>query len=479
MRKRAKGLFWGCMAAVFFAAGIRFVTNLTDPGYAYSKNREFVENSDVYDVLFFGNSHMANAVFPLELWDDYGMASYNLAGFGLRMPSVYWVVRHALSESEPELVVLDCHNVGAEEKTGRKEMLHAQMDHLPLSFDKIRMICDLVEGPGDRLEFVWNFAAYHDRWWDLDQADFEREVNIQKGAEIAVDVVTPDEMAERPVETVDVDSVGMEYLRRIVEECQSRDTEILLTYLPFPASEDEWAEALYVERIAREYRVPYVNFLDLQVVDLEVDCSDTNSHLNGSGGRKVTDYIGQYIHAHYEIADHRGDGAYADWDAAYRRYTDYKLGIMEQLETLDKYLMMLADPAFDCCIYVDGDAGIWQQNEIYMSLIDNIAGGKTEKLGQAVSQGDPYFLVVESVGGGVNESVNGNTLQIETSFGMVRYGTDEAGNRTLFLQDEETDWLQSTPHDSGAAVQIIVIDSSDGSVAGVKRFDRSLSVYRE
>lgn len=75
--------------------------------------------------------------------------------------------------------------------------------------------------------------------------------------------------------------------------------------------------------------------------------------------------------------------------------------------------------------------------------------------------------------------MNGNTLQIETSFGMVRYGTDEAGNRTLFLQDEETDWLQSTPHDSGAAVQIIVIDSSDGSVAGVKRFDRSLSVYRE
>lgn len=252
MGKRAKGLFWGGVAVFLFAAGIRFLTKLSDPGYAYSKNRDFIEHSDSYDVLFFGNSHMANGVFPMELWNGYGIVSYNLAGFGLPMPAVYWVMKNALDESEPALVIIDCHNLGSEEKAGRKEML----------------------------------AAYHDRRWDLDQTDFEGKVNVQKGAEIAFDVVSPNKMAQRPEKTVEVDSVGVEYLRRMIEECQNRDIDVMLTYLPFPASEEAWEEALHVEDIAREYEVSYINFLDLSVVDLAVDCSDKNSHLNGSGGRK-------------------------------------------------------------------------------------------------------------------------------------------------------------------------------------------------
>lgn len=479
MGKRAKGLFWCCVAVFLFAAGIRFLTKLTDPGYAYSKNSDFIEHSDSYDVLFFGNSHMANGVFPMELWNDYGIVSYNLAGFGLRMPAVYWVMKDALDESEPALVIIDCHNLGSEEKAGRKEMLHAQTDHLPLSFRKIQMINDLIEEPGERLEFIWNFAAYHDRWWDLDQADFEGKVNIQKGAEIAFDVVSPNKMAQRPEKSVEVDSVGVEYLCRMIEECQNRDIEVMLTYLPFPASEEAWEEALYVEDIAREYEVSYINFLDLSVVDLAVDCSDKNSHLNGSGGRKVTAYIGKYIDKHYNIADHRGEGAYAGWEEDYRQYTRYKLDVMAQTETLDKYLMMLADPAFDCCIYVDGDAGIWRQNEMYMPLVENIAGERTEKLSQAVSRGSDYFLVVDNKGEGVNENVDGKPFSIETSFGKVHYGMDEEGNRTLSLQDGETDYLLKTSQDNNVAVQIVVINSADGSIAGIKRFGSGLSVYTQ
>ncbi len=479
MGKRAKGLFWGGVAVFLFAAGIRLLTKLSDPGYAYSKNRDFIEHSDSYDVLFFGNSHMANGVFPMELWNDYGIVSYNLAGFGLPMPAIYWVMKNALDESEPALVIIDCYNLASEEKAGRKEMLHAQTDHLPLSFHKIQMINDLIEEPGERLEFIWNFAAYHDRWWDLDQADFEGKVNVQKGAEIAFDVVSPNKMAQRPEKAVEVDSVGVEYLRRMIEECQNRNIEVMLTYLPFPASEEDWEEALYVEDIAREYEVSYINFLDLSVVDLAVDCSDKNSHLNGSGGRKVTAYIGKYIDEHYNIADHRGEGAYAGWEEDYRQYTRYKLDVMAQTETLDKYLMMLADPAFDCCIYVDGEAGIWRQNEMYMPLVENIAGERTEKLSQAVTSGGDYFLMVDNKRRGLNENVDGKQFSIETSFGNVHYGMDEKGNRTLFLQDGETDYFLKTSQGNNVAVQIVVINSADGSIAGIKRFGSGLSVYTQ
>lgn len=479
MRRGAKVFFWSCIAAIFFTAGIQFLTKLTDPRYAYAKNREFMEESDAYDVLFFGNSHMANAVYPLELWNDYGMTSYNLAGFGNQLPITYWNVINALERSDPCLVVVDCHSITSEEKVHQKEMLHVQIDHLPFSFQKVEMVNDLIEEPGERLEFIWPFSVYHDRWWDLDQADFEKSINRQKGAEIAFFVVPPAEMAERPSETIELDTTGVTYLRRIIEECKAKKKEILLTYLPFPASEEEWREALYAERIAQEYGISYLNFLDLSVVDLTVDCADESSHLNGSGGRKVTDYLGRYIKERYDIDDHRGEEAFLDWDEDYRQYTDYKIEVMGQMESLDKYLMMLADPVLDCCIYVKGDADIWRQNELYLPLIENVAEGKTVKLRQAASQGKDYFLVVDRQRGELYECVDGERLQIETSFGTVRYETDENGDSILCLQDGENDYLQETPQENGLAVQIVTINSADGRIVHGKRFDSSLSVFTE
>lgn len=476
MKRSAKKLFWGCMGAAFFAAGICFLTNLTDPGYAYSKNKEFMEDSHRYDVLFFGNSHMANAVYPMELWHDQGIVSYNLAGFGLPLPTSYWIMHNALEDANPELVVIDCCALSSVDKAGTAGMMHGQTDSMPLNANKIRMICDLVENPGDRLEFIWDFAAYHDRWWDLDRADFEKNINIQKGAEIAIDVVPPDEMAERPDEAAAIETVGVIYLRRMIEECQSRDIEVLLTYLPFPTPEEGWQEALYAEQIAGEYGISYVNFLDLSVVDFAVDCSDENSHLNGSGGRKVTDYIGRYIKEHYDIPDHRGEEDYADWEEDYRRYTEYKLEVMGQLESLDKYWMMCADPAFDYCIYVNGKADIWQQNEMYLPLLDNISGGRTRKLEQAAASGSDYFLLVDYQSGVCLEAAGGESLTATCSFGEVCYETDAEGEKALFLKGMADNYLQASPQGSRAAVQIIVMSAVDGSIVNVKRFDGKLSI---
>ncbi len=478
MKRNAKKLFWGCMGVVFFAAGICFLTNLTDPGYAYSKKKEFMEDSHRYEVLFFGNSHMANAVHPMELWHDQGIVSYNLAAFGLPIPTSYWIMKNALEDASPELVVIDCNKLSFTEKTGSAGMLHGEMDAMPLNANKIWMICDLMEDPKDRVEFIWNFAAYHDRWWDLDRADFEKDINIQKGAEIAIDVVTPDEMALRPVaDAADMETVGVTYLRRMIEECQDRDIDVLLTYLPFPASEEDWQEALCAEQIADEYGISCINFLDLSVVDFTVDCSDKNSHLNGSGGRKVTDYIGQYIEEHYDIPDHRGEEEYADWEEDYRRYTEYKLEVMRQLESLDKYWMMCADSAFDYCIYVDGKADIWQQNGMYLPLLANVAGGRAEKLAEAAGSGSDYFLVVDHQDGVCLEAVGEENMAVTCSFGEVRYETDAEGDKALFFKGMEENYLQKSSRGNRAAVLVIVMNPVDNSIVNVKRFDSRLTVF--
>lgn len=478
MKKRLRIFFWICMTAGFTAAGLNCLTKLTDVGTAYAKNAEFMEDGSVYDVLFVGNSHMAHGVFPMELWNDYGMTSYNLAGFGSPLSSTYWILRNALDESNPRLVVVDCYSVEQEGKEMKLPLQHAQIDHLPLTLNKIRMINDVVEEPADRLEFIWPFAVYHDRWWDLDQGDFETQINVQKGAEIAFSIAAPQQPAKRPSKSDVTESDGGLYLRRIIEECLERKTDILLTYLPFPADEKGWQGALYAEQIAQEYGVPYINFLDLSVADLEVDCADENSHLNGSGARKVTDYLGQYIKENYDIADHRGEGDYGDWEDDYKRYTDYKINMLRNTESLSKYLVMLADSAFDCCIYVDGRADIKQQNELYLLLLENVADRKAQKLCSAADQGSDYLLVVDREKG-IFESVDKEGVNAETSFGTVSYENDGENKKILMLEGGDNNYLLETPQGNEVSVQIVVINRMDSSIADVKRFNSGLSVYTD
>lgn len=469
MKKRARAFFWVCMTVVLFAAGMLFLTRLTDPGNAYKKNAEFMKDSAAYDVLFFGNSHMIYAVYPLELWNDYGMTSYNLAGFGSPLPATYWTLKNALHEANPKLVVVDCYSVERDDKAG--SFTHWQTDHLPLSVDKVRMINDVVEDPENRLEYFWRFAAYHDRWRDLDQDDFEKKINEQKGAEIAYSVVPNEEIRQRPQTVVETDSIGGKYLRQIIEYCQEKQIEILLTYLPYSAQENGWQGALYAEQIAQEYGVPYLNFLDQSVVDLAVDCSDEASHLNGSGGRKVTAYLGQYIKEHYDIADHREEEAYAHWNADYERYTDDKIVALQESESLDRFLMTLADPAFSCCIYVDGESRIWDY-ERYAALVRNLAPEYAfEALEQAVGQQEDYFLVIDHKGGVIADYSGKEGGELGTSFGGLVYAEEPNGQKALYLGDSRENLLVNEEDDAeDLTVQVFAIDNRDGVVAARGEF---------
>ena len=40
---------------------------------------DFYQQEQDFDVLFLGTSHVLNAVYPMELWRDYGIVSYNMA----------------------------------------------------------------------------------------------------------------------------------------------------------------------------------------------------------------------------------------------------------------------------------------------------------------------------------------------------------------------------------------------------------------
>lgn len=62
------------------------------------KYGDFYLNEDSIDVMFFGTSHVINAYFPMELWEDYGITSYNFGGHANYLTTSYWQMVNAIDK---------------------------------------------------------------------------------------------------------------------------------------------------------------------------------------------------------------------------------------------------------------------------------------------------------------------------------------------------------------------------------------------
>lgn len=351
--------------------------------------RPFFEQKADFDVLFLGTSHTIDAVYPMELWKDYGIVSYNLGAYGSQIPTSYWILKNALDYTSPQLVVVDCYYLGSEQKASAmfSQVLQA-FDAFPLSITKIAAALDLANDSAvnamiergevsetkkrSALDILWDFTVYHERWAEGDRSWFEFETTLQKGAESMVGVATPIPLPKEDDRRTVMreDTTGVVYLRRIIEECKSRGIEVLLTYLPFPAEAEDWQQANRGYEIAAEYGIDYIDFLDINVVNFNTDCYDSRSHLNTSGAKKVTDYLGRFITEHYDIEDRRGDPVYSSWNDDYAAYAHLKAQVLGEQTALDAYLMLLADREYDVLMRIT-DPSLWQ-DERYVKLAANL-----------------------------------------------------------------------------------------------------------
>lgn len=472
------------ISLLLFCQGIHVLSFLTEnKKLSYSKTSEFIATGNEYDILFFGTSHMAMSVYPMELWKDYGITSYNLAGNGHPIAASYWVMMNAFDYSSPKLVVIDCYQLEGNSKVPDDgKFTHESFDAFPLSVTKYQAICDLFENMEERVEYLWDFSMYHSRWYELEHDDFEPKYGMGKGAYYNEFVEVPDKIPQIGQESeIELNSTSVVYLEKMIKECKKRDIEVLLTYMPFPAQEEDQLVAKCINYIAEEYDVNYINFLEHGVVNYNVDCNDSNSHLNASGARKVTEYLGSYMQEEYDIPDHRGETEYNSWNDDYSDYLVYKKERLQSKESLKNYIMLLADKNYSYCVFVRKDIRIWEDDAQYQELFVNLALGKTlNKLSDSIEQQEDYFVVVDNENGQVLECMGDEELEkIATSFGTLTY-LSEKDNRQLYFEDNEEDYIIEQFEDSGEPeIQIIVFDNADGKIIDVARFDETLTYIRK
>ncbi len=336
--------------------------------------KDFFDHAEEYDVLFFGTSHTINAVYPWELWDDYGIASYNMGSHGAPIITSYWIAMNALDYAYPKLIVLDCYYIASDiKKSEDYEQVHKPFDAFPLSLNKIKAVNDMFEGDdtNNKYDVLWNFILYHNRWNQLEKWDYTMPYNKEKGGETRIGYTKPlvfdkVESSEKLTE----DYLSVDYVKEFANHCKSKGIEVLFIYTPFPADDNKQREANMVADVADKLGVDYLNFLDMPVVNLNTDMYDEDSHLNPSGAKKVTSYIGQYIKDNYDIPDRRGTEEYSKWQKGYEEYYTAKKNDFLYNSDPYEYMVLMKDKdlSIECHLYNDE---IMQDNS-YLLLFDNL-----------------------------------------------------------------------------------------------------------
>ncbi len=453
-----------CIAVLLLTAGMLvFLADLTERKASREKYADFFAQEQDFDVLFMGSSHVINAVYPMELWNDHGIVSYNFGGHSNQLATTYWVMKNALDYTSPKLMVIDCMGITSERKSSDAfSMLHQSFDAFPLSATKMRAVWDLLDDPGmdalidkgeardgdetrTKLGLLWEFSVYHARWNELTQDDFEPSATLEKGAESRIGVYPTSYEHYDLYQKLESGDVGEEYLRRMIEDCRAKGIDVLLLYLPFPASAKQQQEAEYTEKLALEYGVNYINFLEEDLVDYGIDYFDADSHVNPSGARKITEYLGRYIKEHYDIPDRRLDSAYGSWNEDYSAYTDMKDRNLAQQTSLYNYLMLLAGDDLD--IAMDAYDPAVFQDALVQKLMQNLHVD-VQQLGEETD------VVLIHEGGEQAAVLNGlrDTGSADTPLGTVHIRDMDEDSYRIFLDGLEV--LQGRKGDRGLRITV-------------------------
>ncbi len=376
------------------AGMLKFASLALNYRYNYNENGDvpykFYKDKTEYDVLFLGSSHVGCSLYPMQLWHDWGLSSYNLAVSGAMIPSSYHIFKNAIHYHKPKLVFLDTLYLSSNSKISEQlDSLHYALDIIPLTREKYDSLKDLFPDISQRLSYIIPYSLFHNRWkemtvekaWD---AILYMPLSTTKGAWLPKNVSQP-AIVPRTTAKLSSNTIGLDYIRAFVSLSREHGIQPVLMTVPFPASEGEQIEENTAVILAKELCVPYYNMNEMDIIDWDIDLADPASHLNMSGGRKVTDYIGKLLVESYGLADHRDDPAYASWNDDWEAYKQKLFDVIRNQTDIKSSLMLCNNSMYTARLSIkDGT----ELDSVIQKLISQLGNAIRVETIQASGNGD-------------------------------------------------------------------------------------------
>jgi len=324
------------------------------------------------DVLLVGNSHSGCNVDTATLWTEHGIASYNLWGGVQPLWNSYHFIVEALKYQTPKVIGLEITATISDYEYSEDQNQIKNTVGMKLSKNKLEAV--KVSAPEDKwLNLMLGFPMYHNRFDELDQDDFSNfpwseGLENFKGSYLLYGVGSYEfESAEGVTGYRDIMDKQEEYLIKIIELCKEKDIPLFLFKSPSLERHDVQEIFNTVDLIADEYGIDFINMnLMDDVVGITDQDYSLDRHMNGSGARKVADWLGAYIRENFNVPDRRGEAGFESWDVnAAVINNDYIAAITDtadyftELANSDKYVFIVKNQPSE-------------SNESYMAFAESL-----------------------------------------------------------------------------------------------------------
>lgn len=436
-------------------------------------------NRDLHeDILFVGTSQVTKGILPMELWQRYGYTSYVLHANNNGIARSRAMLLLALQYSDPKVVVLSTDQYWEESSMETQiAAYHEYADEFPLTKTKIESTLQWVQEPQQRAEILFPFLIYHNRWQELTSEDFDVPESVLKGGSLGYGVV-PVEFPDAPDTDEPVmpenGEKNLAEIEKFIQECQSREIEVVLLTLPMGLSTKRQSYLYELNGLADKYGIQYLNLVeDHSMVDGKTDFRD-QVHLNVSGAKKVTSYLGQYLGEHYGLQNRMTDPEVsAIWNENLAEYLELKRQELKNTQDLKEFLVQCHDENLDVALHVNYTSDLYRDEE-GCALIRNIA--YLEQFDEARTIGEDYFSFVDFGESRIYESVAPQEEEWDTSVGNIRFSYSGDGRPELTCGEEPANLFEQ--EDDGD-IRIAVFDRWSGQVICTKAFDTKLMLTSE
>lgn len=319
-----------CLNSFFQPVWLRWNNYHTTKGF-------YVEPDNTIETVFLGASIVLSSVTPMEMYNDYGICTYNMAGEQQPMlGSYYWLEEvHRHHSDTLKTVVLDASGLRSASK---QSYYHKSLDNMKLSDIKLRAVYDYCDGNlKDMLSFMVPILSYHGRWSSLEESDFDKysyekdigtrgyyyldsiytEVEGEEGLEIKNTVLDEDAEDEPLLEE------SLKYLDMMVKFCKENNLELVL----MKTVAKNWSSGLHnaVAKVADAHGIEFIDFNYDPLYDdygyIHIYDTKDGRHMNYYGATKFSEWMGKYLVEEHGATDVRENPKYDFMKDQYKEYT--------------------------------------------------------------------------------------------------------------------------------------------------------------
>lgn len=308
LKKELLGLLCLLLALAVFCAVVTPILTPKRHDYGAVWGMYLKEPEDSIDALFFGSSLAYCDVIPSVLYEETGAASFVMAGPDQTFPVTYHYLREACKTQSPKTVFIEATGLAHAKNSS---FVKVNLTYMPWSKERLAPTFSeaLTEGgktPEEteqmeqeaRIGLLFPLYAYHDRWDELNLADFKEGLlgygtDPLAGYTFLKRIMPIEKMTDRAADdSADNYARNLEYAGKIVEFCGEEGIRPIFFLSPVTqrlSGEERAKLGADLSALGAEF-IDFNKTFDAFGFDLSTDFYDER-HLNYRGAEKFSRYL--------------------------------------------------------------------------------------------------------------------------------------------------------------------------------------------